>query len=97
MATLEAAGSQIRTDRIDAAASIAGAGIESGLTAVADNKIMQGSTDPSAQLIASTKQAYGFQSDEEARGYIELAYTDPTAAKLMQDIIIAKAKARGAQ
>lgn len=97
MQALEAGASQLRADRIDAAASIAGAGIEAGLTSAADQKIMQGATAPSAQLIASTKQAYGFGTDEEAMGFIELSYTDPTAAKLMQDILMAKAKTRGAQ
>ena len=97
MQALEAGASQIRADRIDAAASIAGAGIEAGLTSAADEKIMQGAKAPTPQLIATTKQAYGFGTDEEAMGFIELSYTDPTAAKLMQDILIAKAKARGAQ
>jgi hypothetical protein len=97
MQALEAGASQLRTERIDAAASIAGAGIEAGLTSAADQKIMQGAKAPSAQLIASTKQAYGFGTDEEAMGFIELSYTDPTAAKLMQDILMAKAKTRGAQ
>lgn len=97
MQALEAGASQLKADRINAAASIAGAGLEAGLTSAADQKIMQGATAPTPQLIASTKQAYGFGTDEEAMGFIELSYTDPTAAKLMQDILIAKAKARGAQ
>lgn len=97
MQALEAGASQLRADRIDAAASIAGAGIEAGLTSAADQKIMQGAKAPTPQLIATTKQAYGFGTDEEAMGFIELSYTDPTAAKLMQDILMAKAKARGAQ
>ena len=97
MQALEAGASQLRTDRINAAASIAGAGLEAGLTSAADQKIMQGARAPSPQMIASTKQAYGFQSDDEARGFIELSYTDPTAAKIMQEVLLAKTKARGAQ
>jgi hypothetical protein len=97
MQALEAGASQVKTDRINAAASIAGAGIEAGLTSAADQKIMQGAKAPSPQMIASTKQAYGFGTDQEAMGFIELSYTDPTAAKLMQDILMAKANARGAQ
>jgi hypothetical protein len=97
MQALEAGASQLKTDRINAAASIAGAGIEAGLTSAADQKIMQGARAPSPQMLASTKQAYGFQTDDEARGFIELSYTDPTAAKLMQEILVAKNKARGAQ
>tara|TARA_R110000823_G_scaffold269834_4_gene389536 strand:+ start:2014 stop:2691 length:678 start_codon:yes stop_codon:yes gene_type:complete len=97
MAALEAGASQLKADRIDAAASIAGAGIEAGLTSAADQKIMQGAKAPSPQMIASTKQTYGFQTDDEARGFIELNYTDPTAAKLMQEMMITKAKSRGAQ
>ena len=97
MQALEAGASQVKTDRINAAASIAGAGIEAGLTSAADQKIMQGAKAPSPQMIASTKQAYGFGTDQEAMGFIELSYTDPTAAKLMQDILMTKAKARGAQ
>jgi hypothetical protein len=97
MQALEAGASQLRTDRINAAASIAGAGLEAGLTSAADQKIMQGARAPSPQMIASTRQAYGFQTDDEARGFIELSYTDPTAAKLMQEVLVAKNKARGAQ
>ena len=97
MAALEAGASQLKAERIDAAASIAGAGIEAGLTSAADQKIMQGAKAPSPQMIASTKQTYGFQTDDEARGFIELNYTDPTAAKLMQEMMITKAKSRGAQ
>ena len=97
MQALEAGASQLKADRIDAAASIAGAGIEAGLTSAADQKIMQGAKAPSPQMIASTKQTYGFQTDDEARGFIELNYTDPTAAKLMQEMMITKAKSRGAQ
>lgn len=97
MQALEAGASQLKADRIDAAASIAGAGIEAGLTSAADQKIIQGAEAPSAQMIASTKQTYGFGTDEEAMGFIELSYKDPAAAKLMQEMMITKAKARGAQ
>jgi hypothetical protein len=97
MQALEAGASQLRTDRINAAASIAGAGLEAGLTSAADQKIMQGERSPSPQMIASTKQAYGFQTDDEARGFIELSYTDPKAADIMGKMILAKAQGRGAQ
>jgi hypothetical protein len=44
-------------------------------------------------MIAATKQAYGFGSDDEARGYIELVYTDPNAANLMAELQKTKIKA----
>jgi hypothetical protein len=55
MQALEAGASQVKTDRINAAASIAGAGIEAGLTSAADQKIMQGAKAPSPQMIAFNK------------------------------------------
>jgi len=86
MRALEAAAAEQRGQRLAAAGAIAGAGLEAGLTTAAQQKVIQGAKAPSPQMIAATKQAYGFASDDEARGYIELAYTDPNAAKLMVDL-----------
>jgi hypothetical protein len=83
ISAIEAAQSQKRAERAAAAASIAGAGLEAGISTAAQQKTIQASKDPSAQLIASTKQAFGFTNDNEARGYIQLAYTDPAAAALI--------------
>lgn len=90
---LEAAAAEQRGQRLAAASSIAGAGLEAGLTTAAQQKIIQGARSPSPQMIASVKQAYGFGSDEEARGYIELVATDPAAANLMTELMVSKAKA----
>jgi len=95
MAALEAAKAEDRTMALQAAGSITGAGLEAGLTTAAQNKIIQGSRNPSPQLIATTKNTYGFKTDDEARGFIELQYSDPTAAKLMTELMITKAKSRG--
>lgn len=93
IAAIEAAQSQKRAERAAAAASIAGAGLEAGVTTAAQQKIIQGAKSPSPQMIAATRQAYGLTSDEEARGIIELQYTDPQAAKLLAETMIAKSRA----
>jgi len=93
IAAIEAAQAQKRTERAAAAASIAGAGLEAGLTTAAQQKIIQGGEDPSPQMIAATKQAYGLTSDDEARGIIELRVRDPEAAKMLAESLIAKSKA----
>jgi hypothetical protein len=42
--------------------------------------------------LLQAKQTYGFTSDQEAIGFIELSYTDPKAAELMQEMMITKAQ-----
>jgi len=83
MRALEGAESQKRAERVAAIASIAGAGLEAGVSTKAQQATLQGAKNPSPQVISATKQAFGFTTDDEARGYIELAYTDPTAAALI--------------
>lgn len=83
MRALEGAESQKRAERVAAIGSIAGAGLEAAVSTKAQQATLQGSKNPSAQLVASTKQAFGFATDDEARGYIQLAYTDPAAAALI--------------
>ena len=95
MAALEAAKAEDRTMALQATGSIVGAGLEAGLTTAAQNKIIQGSKNPSPQLLATTKNTYGFQTDDEARGFIELQYSDPAAAKMMTELMVTKAKSRG--
>jgi hypothetical protein len=93
IAAIEAAQSQKRAERAAAAASIAGAGLEAGVTTAAQQKIIQGAKSPSPQMIAAVKTAYGVTTDEEARGIIELQVTDPEAAKLLAQSYIARSKA----
>jgi len=92
IAAIEAAQSQKRAERAAAAASIAGAGLEAGVTSAAQQKTLQGGKAPTPQAILATRQAFGLTSDEEARGILELFYTDPEAAKLLSQSYIAKAK-----
>ena len=94
MGALEAAAAQIKTDRINAIGGIFGAGIESAVTGKKDEKGLQGSKAPSPQLISQAKQTYGFTSDQEAIGFIELSYADPKAADVMGKMILAKAQGR---
>ena len=94
MGALEAAAAQIKTDRINAIGGIFGAGIESAVTAKKDELGLQGSKAPSPQLISQAKQTYGFTSDQEAIGFIELSYADPKAADVMGKMILAKAQGR---
>ena len=93
MRALEAAAAEQRAARIGSVASIAGAGLEAGLTTAAQQKIIQGAKSPSPQLIATTKNTFGFQTDDEARGYIELVNSDPEAAKLLVQMLGSRIKA----
>jgi len=92
IAAIEAAQSQKRAERAAAAASIAGAGLEAGVTSAAQQKTLQGGKVPTPQAILAAKQAYGLTSDEEAKGILELFYLDPEAAKLLAESYIARAK-----
>jgi hypothetical protein len=86
IAALRGVEAEARAQRLSAAGAIAGAGLEAGLTTAAQQKIIQGSRSPSPQLIAQTKQTFGFTTDDEARGFIELQYSDPQAAQLVVDM-----------
>lgn len=97
ISAIEAAQSQKRAERASAAASIAGAGLEAGLTTAAQQKIIQGSEDPTPQLISAVKASYGLQTDDEARGIIELQAQDPESAKMLMQSLAARSKtSRGA-
>lgn len=97
ISAIEAAQSQKRAERASAAASIAGAGLEAGLTTAAQQKIIQGSEDPTPQLISAVKASYGLQTDDEARGIIELQAQDPESAKMLIQSLAARSKtSRGA-
>lgn len=97
ISAIEAAQSQKRAERASAAASIAGAGLEAGLTTAAQQKIIQGSRNPSPQMISAVKSSYGLQTDDEARGVIELQAQDPESAKMLMQSLAARSKtSRGA-
>lgn len=97
ISAIEAAQSQKRAERASAAASIAGAGLEAGLTTAAQQKIIQGSRNPTPQMISAVKSSYGLQTDDEARGIIELQAQDPESAKMLMQSLAARSKtSRGA-
>lgn len=97
ISAIEAAQSQKRAERASAAASIAGAGLEAGLTTAAQQKIIQGSRNPTPQMISAVKSSYGLQTDDEARGIIELQAQDPESAKMLIQSLAARSKtSRGA-
>jgi hypothetical protein len=76
MRALEAAVEERRREVIGAAAGIAGAGIQAGFTASAQQAIMQGQKDISPAKTAALAQQLGV-SEPEARGMYELAIENP--------------------
>ena len=80
IAALQAAEAERKAQKRQIFGSLAGAAIESAVTGVADQAVIQGAKSPSPQLIQSVKQTFGFATDDEARGYIELRATDKNAA-----------------
>jgi hypothetical protein len=95
ISAIEAAQSQKRAERASAAASIAGAGLEAGLTTAAQQKIIQGARNPSPQMISAVKTSLGLATDDEARGVIELQAQDPEGAKMFIQSLSAKSRSGG--
>lgn len=76
MRALEAAVEERRRELVGAVGSIAGAGIEAGFTASAQQAIVQGQKDISPSKVQALSQQLGVAPDE-ARGMYELAIENP--------------------
>lgn len=95
MRALEAAESQKRAERVASVASIAGAGLEAGVTTAAQQKIIQGARNPTPQMISAVKTSLGLATDDEARGIIELQAEDPEGAKMFIQSLGARSRSGG--
>ncbi len=95
MRALEAAASQKRAERVASVASIAGAGLEAGVTTAAQQKIIQGARNPTPQMISAVKTSLGLATDDEARGIIELQAEDPEGAKMFIQSLGARSRSGG--
>jgi len=82
MRALEAAVEERRRELVGAVGSIAGAGIEAGFTASAQQAIIQGQKDISPAKIQALSQQLKVSPDE-ARGYYELAIENPEMMRYM--------------
>ena len=95
MRALEGAESQKRAERAASIASIAGAGLEAGVTTAAQQKIIQGARNPTPQMISAVKTSLGLATDDEARGIIELQAEDPEGAKMFIQSLGARSRSGG--
>lgn len=95
MRALEAAASQKKAERVASVASIAGAGLEAGVTTAAQQKIIQGARNPTPQMISAVKTSLGLATDDEARGIIELQAEDPEGAKMFIQSLGARSRSGG--
>jgi len=95
MSALEAAASQKSAERVASVASIAGAGLEAGVTTAAQQKIIQGARNPTPQMISAVKTSLGLATDDEARGIIELQAEDPEGAKMFIQSLGARSRSGG--
>jgi hypothetical protein len=82
---LEAAQGEYAAKRTAGLASIAGAGIEAGVTAAGQNALMQSAKTPSANSVSALAQLYGI-SEDQARGLIELSAVNPEALSLYKSL-----------
>lgn len=81
-AALQAAVEERRREVVGAVGSIAGAGLEAGLTTSAQQAIIQGQKDISPQAVSGLSQQLGV-SEEEARGLYELSLENPEMFKYL--------------
>lgn len=95
MRALEAAASQKRAERAASIASIAGAGLEAGVTTAAQQKTIQGGRSPTPQMISAVKTSLGLATDDEAIGIIELQAEDPEGAKMFIQSLGARSRSGG--
>lgn len=79
---LEAARGQRRAEGAAAAGAIIGSGIEAGVTTAAQERLFAGARAPSQQSVQALSTSLGVSPDE-ARGYIELAATNPEVFKFL--------------
>jgi len=83
MYDLEAAQSEMKSRRRQAAFDLAGTLLEGGLAVGAQQAVIQGAKDISPESLGAVQNAFGV-SESEARGIFELAATNPEILKLMQ-------------
>lgn len=80
---LQAAQSEMKSRRRQAAFDLAGTLLEGGLALGAQQAVIQGAKDISPESLSAVQNAFGV-SESEARGIFELAATNPEILKLMQ-------------
>jgi hypothetical protein len=79
---LEAAEGQRQAESQAAAGAILGAGIEAGVTTAAQERLFAGARAPSQQSVQALSVQLGVSPDE-ARGFMELAATNPEVFKYL--------------
>jgi hypothetical protein len=82
MRALGAAEGQRQAEAQAAAGAILGAGVEAGVTTAAQERLFAGARSPSTQSVQALSTSLGVSPDE-ARGYIELAATNPEVFKYL--------------
>jgi hypothetical protein len=93
MRALSAAEGQSQAEAQAAAGAIIGSGIEAGVTTAAQERLFAGARNPSTQSVQALSTSLGVSSDE-ARGYIELAATNP---EMFRYITLVKGQKAGGQ
>lgn len=73
---LEAAVAQKSQERVQAVANIAGAGVQAGFSSAAQQAVIQGQKDISPERVSALAGQLNV-SDEEARGFYEMALVNP--------------------
>lgn len=82
---LEAGVAQTRQNKIAGVASIAGAGLEAGVSMAAQQRLIQGSREASSKSVKAIANVYGI-SEDEARGMMELSSKNPELLSYLQMI-----------
>jgi hypothetical protein len=82
---LEAARGKRKAKALGAAGAMLGAGIEAGVTTAAQERLFAGARAPSSNSVNALAVAMGVSPDE-ARGFIELAATNPEMMKYLTAI-----------
>jgi hypothetical protein len=82
---LEAARGERKAKALGAAGAMLGAGIEAGVTTAAQERLFAGARAPSSNSVNALAVAMGVSPDE-ARGFIELAATNPEMMKYLTAI-----------
>ena len=83
MYDLQAAQSEMKARRQQAAADLAAGVIESGLAFSQQQSVIQGAKDISPEALSAVQASFGV-SEDEARGIFELAATNPEVLELLK-------------
>tara|TARA_R100000951_G_C2633961_1_gene178638 strand:- start:308 stop:952 length:645 start_codon:yes stop_codon:yes gene_type:complete len=83
MMSLQAADSEMNKARQQAVANIAAGGLEAALGASQQQAVMQGGLNPSASQVSAVSNAMGVD-ENQARGFLELAVTNPEIFELLK-------------